>query len=80
MTGSAVRLAPPPGRPYSCAHLQALDDAITYRAARLRTPCRTCRPGGPCPAHASDLSLLNAYHQMARDAVAELRHDGAAIP
>jgi hypothetical protein len=73
VTSPAPRLAPPPGRPRSCAHLQALDDAISYRAARLRAPGRTCRPGAPCPAHARDLSLLDTYHEMARAAVAALR-------
>jgi hypothetical protein len=73
VTSPAPRLAPPPGRPHSCAHLQALDDAISYRAARLRAPCRTCRPGAPCPAHACDLRLLDTYHGMARTAVATIR-------
>jgi hypothetical protein len=72
MTGTAAQLAPPPGRPHSCAHLQALDDAISYRAARLRAPCRTCRPGAPCHAHGRDLSLLDTYHQIAQAAVAAL--------
>jgi hypothetical protein len=76
MTGPATRLAPPPGRPHSCAHLQALDDAISYRAARLRVRCRTCRPGALCHAHACDLKLLETYHEMARAAVAALRHGG----
>jgi hypothetical protein len=88
MTDPATQLAPPPGRPHSCAHLQALDDAISYRAARLRAPCRTCRPGAPCHAHGRDLSLLDTYHQLARAAVAALntakqadgRKDSAAVP
>jgi hypothetical protein len=52
------------------AHLQALDDAISYRAARLRAPCRTCRPGVPCHAHGRDLSLLDTYHELAHAAIA----------
>jgi hypothetical protein len=88
MTDPAARLAPPPGRPHSRAHLQALDDAIAYRAARLRAPCRTCRPGAPCHAHGRDLSLLETYHEIARAAVAVLnaakcldgKDDSAAIP
>jgi hypothetical protein len=70
MTDIAAQFAPPPGRPRSCAHLQALDDAISYRAARLRAPCRTCRPGAPCHAHGRDLSLLDTYHQIAQAVVA----------
>jgi hypothetical protein len=73
VTGPAPRLALHPGRPRSCAHLQALDDAISYRAARLRAPCRTCRPGAPCHAHACDLRLLDIYHELARAAVAALQ-------
>jgi hypothetical protein len=82
VTGLAARLAAPPGRPRSHAHLQALDDAIRYRSARLRAPCRTCRPGAPCDTHACDLGLLDTYHQMAQAAVAELRgsrHSGATV-
>jgi hypothetical protein len=73
MTGPAAQLTPPSGRPRSYAHLQALDDAISYRAARLRAPCRTCRPAAPCHAHGRDLSLLDTYHEIARAAVAALR-------
>jgi hypothetical protein len=72
VTGSAPQLVPPSGRPHSRAHLQALDDAISYRATRLRASCRTCRPGTPCHAHACDLRLLDIYHEMARAAVAAL--------
>jgi hypothetical protein len=78
MTSPSAPLAPPAGRPRSCAHLQALDDAISYRAARLRAPCRTCRPGTPCHAHGRDLSLLDTYHQLAQAAVAALHSPGAA--
>jgi hypothetical protein len=74
MNSPAVRLARPPGRPHSIAHLQALDDAIRYRAARLKAPCRSCRPTAPCDAHSRDLSLLKIYNQMARAAVADLEH------
>jgi len=72
VTAGAGGLAPPPSRPRSYAHLQALDDAISYRAARVRAPCRRCRPGKPCDAHACDLNLLDAYREMAQAAVAAL--------
>jgi len=72
VTGGAGRLAPPPSRPGSFAHLQALDDAMSYRAARVRAPCRRCRPCKPCDAHACDLNLLDAYREMAEAAVAAL--------
>jgi hypothetical protein len=72
VTTPAVRVARPPGRPRSLAHLQALDDAIRFRVARLKAPCRSCRPAVPCDAHGRDLGLLEAYHQMASAAVADL--------
>lgn len=72
MTDAAAGLVRPPGRRFSLAHLQALDDAIRFRAARLRAPCRSCRPGAPCDAHGRDMGLLESYHQMARTAVADL--------
>jgi hypothetical protein len=59
----------------SYSHLQALDDAIKYRTARLGTPCGKCRPAKPCVAHACDLNLLDAYREMAHDAVATLEAD-----
>jgi hypothetical protein len=65
----AAPLSRPPG---SYTHLQALDDAIRYRMARLEGPCRKCRPGARCHDHACDLGLLAAYHRMAQTAVAEI--------
>jgi hypothetical protein len=73
VTGPVPQVPVPAGRPRSHAHLQALDDAIRYRAARLRRPCRRCRPAQPCNDHACDLNLLTAYHEMASTAVAALR-------
>jgi hypothetical protein len=64
----------PRDRSRSCAHLQALDDAIRYRSARLQAPCRKWRPGVLCHDHACDLNLLGACHRMAQAAVAELQH------
>jgi hypothetical protein len=76
VTGTAAGLTAPPSRPRSHAHLQALDDAICYRAARLKAICRKCRPARPCDVHACDLRLLEAYHRMARDAIAALQAAG----
>ena len=64
--------APRSRRSRSYTHLQALDDAIRYRMARLEAPCRKCRPRGLCHDHACDRNLLAAYHRMAQTAVAEL--------
>jgi hypothetical protein len=69
----AEQLGAPQDRPRSCAYLQALDDAIRHRSARLSAPGRTCRPGALCHDHACDLNLLEAYHRLAQAAVAELR-------
>lgn len=46
--------------------LQALDDAIAYRRARLGHPCPDCRDGAHCDDHACDLVLLNGYEDDAR--------------
>ena len=48
--------------------LQALEDAIAYRQARLTTPCPDCESGaagGRCDDHACDVMLVAAYQQTA---------------
>jgi hypothetical protein len=77
VTGAPAQLAPPAARPRSRAHLQAVDDAIAYRRARLALPCADCRPGARCDEHACDENLVAAYHRMAQSAVAALQ-DGPA--
>src|SRR5262249_35858572 len=49
----------------SFQRLQALEDAICYRTARLAEPCGACGPTGEtrCDEHACDLSLIAAYHR-----------------
>jgi hypothetical protein len=76
MTSTPGWSGPPPDRPRSHAHLQALDDAIAHRAARLAEPCPDCRPGARCDEHACDENLLDAYHRLARSAVTALREGG----
>jgi hypothetical protein len=73
VTGPPAQLAAPAARPRSRAHLQALDDAIAHRRARLALPCPDCRPGDRCDEHACDENLVAAYHRMARAAVAALQ-------
>jgi hypothetical protein len=49
--------------------LQALDDAIAYRQARLAEPCPDCGPdpdGSQCDDHACDVNLLACYHRRAQ--------------
>jgi hypothetical protein len=44
--------------------LQAFEDAIAYRRARLAEPCQDCGPAR-CDDHATDASLITAYQQAA---------------
>jgi hypothetical protein len=50
--------------------LQALEDAISYRRARVTAPCPYCAlaaPGRKCDDHARDLELIAEYQASARD-------------
>jgi hypothetical protein len=65
--------------------LQALEDAIAYRRARVSGPCPHCGPaplGRKCDDHARDLELIAEYqasaghHQSAsRDPAHAIRSD-----
>ncbi|HEY4851927.1 MAG TPA: hypothetical protein VII22_14110, partial [Streptosporangiaceae bacterium] len=47
-------------------HLQALEDAIAYRRARVNGPCSDCTASGrKCDDHACDLNLIAAYQRTA---------------
>jgi hypothetical protein len=62
-------------------HLQALEDAIAYRRARVAAPCADCGqvPGGRrCDDHACDLDLIAAYQLTARVIIAGLSRQIAA--
>ena len=55
--------------------LQALEDAIAYRQARLAAPCPDCGPaetGRRCDDHACDAHLIASYWQTAKAADREL--------
>ena len=55
--------------------LQALEDAVNYRLARLALPCEHCEPdaaGGWCDEHACDVALIAGYLQAAEVTMAEL--------
>jgi hypothetical protein len=61
--------------------LQALEDAIAYRAARLAAPCPACGclPGDQrCDEHARDLELIGEYRAAATAANAALARSIAA--
>ena len=50
-----------------CQHLQALDDALAFRHARVATPCADCTaaPGGWCEDHGRDVDLISEYRRTA---------------
>jgi hypothetical protein len=49
-----------------CQPLQALEDAIAYRRARVTAPCPDCAARGQmCDDHACDLDLIAAYRRTA---------------
>lgn len=52
--------------------LQALEDAIAYRRARLSAPCAECEAAGPgrkCLDHARDADLIAEYLQAVQSSV-----------
>jgi hypothetical protein len=49
-----------------CQQLQALEDAIAYRRARVTAPCPDCAARDQmCDDHACDLNLIVAYQRTA---------------
>jgi hypothetical protein len=48
--------------------LQALEDALKYRRARIIEPCADCDavPAGRCDDHGRDVDLIGEYEQAAR--------------
>jgi hypothetical protein len=49
-----------------CQRLQALEDAIAYRRARVSAPCPDCTASGHmCDDHACDLNLIAIYQRTA---------------
>jgi hypothetical protein len=56
--------------------LQAFEDALAYRRARLAAPCPQCSLT-LCDDHATDLNLITSYQQGARRT---LRHKPPAAP
>jgi hypothetical protein len=69
-TGQPAALPPPPGRPRSCAPLQAMDDAVNFRRARLAIHCPDCHLGARCDDHDADLALIETYEQMRERVIA----------
>jgi hypothetical protein len=75
---------------YRFRELQALEDAVNYRMARLAVPCVRCKPaaaGGRCDEHACDVALIAGYLRAAEDAMTalaeltqEMRAGGGCAP
>ena len=62
-------------RSHRFRELQALEDAINYRMARLAVPCARCQlaeAGGRCDEHACDVALIAGYLQAAQATMAAL--------
>jgi hypothetical protein len=59
--------------------LQALDDAIAFRLARLGEHCTECEagePGASCDDHACDVALVARYRERAEAMLAPPRASG----
>jgi hypothetical protein len=55
--------------------IQALEDAIAYRTARVAAPCSNCVAAGPgsrCDDHDRDLELIAGYERAMRRANLDL--------
>lgn len=48
--------------------LQSLEDAISFRMARVATPCPDCSPSGRCDDHSVDLELIAGYKKLMQQA------------
>ncbi len=70
---SSLRFAVPERHRFR--ELQALEDAVNYRLARLMAPCLECGPGqagNRCDEHACDVDLIAGYLEAAQSIMAEL--------
>jgi hypothetical protein len=62
--------------PGSFQRLQAFEDAIAYRRARITAPCPDCGTSAPsqqCEVHARDLDLIKEYLETHHRTAAALR-------
>jgi hypothetical protein len=78
------RMKPSPqnaGKSPSFSRLQALEDAICYRTARLAEPCPGCGPDDEsrCDEHACDVTLIATYRQAAKELGASMRAELAHV-
>jgi hypothetical protein len=68
----SLRFAVPERHRYR--ELQALEDAVNFRLARLMAPCPRCEPvaGARCDEHACDVALIAGYLKAAHATMAVL--------
>ena len=69
----SLRFAVPERHRYR--ELQALEDAVNFRLARLMAPCPRCGPvagGARCDEHACDVALIAGYLEAAHATMAVL--------
>jgi hypothetical protein len=62
--------------------MQALEDAIAYRHARVAAPCPACQPalGSRCDDHGRDLDLIGEYERTLHQTAGYLRRWGGPGP
>jgi hypothetical protein len=71
----SLRFAVPERHRYR--ELQALEDAVNFRLARLMAPCPRCEPvpgGARCDEHACDVALIAGYLEAAHATMGMLSH------
>jgi len=68
LRGLLVVVGADPAPCRSVQHLQALEDALKYRRARITEPCAHCdaAPAGRCEDHGRDVDLIGVYERTAR--------------
>src|ERR1700722_10004854 len=77
----SLRFAVPERHRYR--ELQALEDAVNFRLARLMTPCPRCEPvpgGARCDEHACDVALIAGYLEVAQATMGALSRLGRSTP
>jgi hypothetical protein len=78
--GRSLRFAVPERHRYR--ELQALEDAVNFRLARLMAPCARCEPvadGARCDEHACDVALIAGYLEAAHATMSVLSRADAGI-
>ena len=77
----SLRFAVPERHRYR--ELQALEDAVNFRLARLMAPCPRCEPvagGARCDEHACDVALIAGYLEAAHATMGVLSRLAGGTP